>query len=62
MDSPLVLVVEQMAAEPAECFFTGSLWSVGMSMEVMGTKLNEEPWPIRDALAQHFDAEIVGLE
>ena len=62
MNGPLVLIVEQVAAEPAECFFTGSLWPLGMSMKVKGTKLDEQTWPIWDALTEHLDAEVIGLE
>jgi hypothetical protein len=28
----------------------------------MGTKVDKQSWPIRDAFTQHFDAEVVGLE
>ena len=62
MDSSLVLVVEQVAPEPTQCFFTGTLWSLRMSMEEMGTKFDEQPGPIRDTLTEHLDAEVVGLE
>jgi len=62
MDSPLVLIVEQLVAEPAQRFFTGTLWPCGMSVQEVGTKFDKQSRPIRDAVTQHLDAEVVCLE
>jgi hypothetical protein len=62
MDSPFVLVVEQLIANPTEGFFTSTLWSFGMGVQEMGTELHKQPGPVGNALAQYLDAEVIGLE
>src|SRR5262249_4096977 len=62
MNSPLILVVEKLVADPAERFFTGTLRSLGMGVQKVGKQFRKQPGPVGNAFAEHLDTEVTGLE